>query len=113
MIPLATRIPLAPSSLARETSFAVTIPAPQSSFVEFFAIFTALVEFTISCGFSVDTALPVPINSGGSIAINVGFSLAYFFTSLTFLTQIIDFNFNFFNLFTRFLISFSEILCSL
>ena len=86
-IPLATRIPREPSSIARSTSSAVTIPAPQRSFVEFLAFFIANSDFVISSGRSLEIALPVPINSGGSIAMYVGLSLAYFSASRTFFTQ--------------------------
>ena len=67
-IPLATKIPLEPSEIAAETSSPETIPAPQRSLVLFFAPETALAAFTIRSGCSFDTALPDPINSGGSIA---------------------------------------------
>jgi len=69
IIPLATRIPFDPNSNAFATSSPETIPAPQSSFVLFFALFTACAAFEISSGFSLETAFPEPISSGGSIAI--------------------------------------------
>ena len=69
MIPLATRIPLEPNSDAFFTSCPETIPAPHSNFVLFFALFTAITALEINSGFSVETAFPEPINSGGSIAI--------------------------------------------
>jgi len=55
--------------IAFATSFPETIPAPQRSFVEFRAPFTAMTDFVIASGFSFETAFPVPISSGGSIAI--------------------------------------------
>ncbi len=67
IIPLATRIPFDPSSNAFATSSPETIPAPQSSFV--FVFFTAFAAFAINSGFSLETAFPEPISSGGSIAI--------------------------------------------
>jgi len=89
-IPLATRMPCEPNSIARSTSSVVTIPAPQRSFVEFLAFFTANNDFVISSGRSLEIALPVPINSGGSIAMYVGLSLAYFSASCTFFTKMVD-----------------------
>ena len=55
-IPLATRIPFEPNSIAFETSLAETIPAPHKSFVEFFANLTASTAFVINAGFSVEIA---------------------------------------------------------
>ena len=78
IIPLATRMPREPNSIARLTALVVTIPAPQRSFVEFLAFFTANNDFVISSGRSLEIALPVPINSGGSIAMYVGLSFAFF-----------------------------------
>ena len=69
IIPLATKIPFDPNSDAFSTSSPDTIPAPHSNLVLFFALFTAITAFEINSGFSVETAFPEPINSGGSMAI--------------------------------------------
>ena len=79
-MPLATKIPFDPNSIDFATSSPDTIPAPHSSFVLFFELFTILAAFSIRSGFSLDTAFPEPINSGGSIAIKSGFIFKYFFT---------------------------------
>ena len=67
----------------------------------------------INSGFSLDTAFPDPINSGGSIAIKSGLSLTYFLTSAISFTQTIEIIFNSFNFKTNFSISLFDILCSL
>jgi len=48
--------------MAFDTSFPETMPAPQRSFVEFFACFTAIIDFVMTSGFSFETAFPVPIS---------------------------------------------------
>jgi len=68
IIPLATKIPFDPNSMAFATSSPETMPAPQRSFVLFFELFIMLAAFEINSGCSFDTAFPDPINSGGSIA---------------------------------------------
>ena len=65
MTPLATRIPREPRDMALETSFLVTIPAPHSSSVLFFAFATASAEPLTVFGLCSETDLPVPIRSGG------------------------------------------------
>ena len=96
-MPLATRMPFDPNSDALATSSPDTIPAPQRSFVLFSELFTILAAFLIRSGFSVDTAFPEPINSGGSIAMKSGSIFKYFFTSATSLTHTIEIIFNSFN----------------
>ena len=75
IIPLATRIPFDPNSIAFATSSPDTIPAPQSNFVLFFDLLTMPAALAINSGFSLDTAFPEPINSGGSIAIKSGIDI--------------------------------------
>ena len=72
MTPLATRIPREPRDMALETSFLVTIPAPHSSSVLFFAFATASAEPLTVFGLCSETDLPVPIRSGGSTATKFG-----------------------------------------
>ena len=79
IIPLATRIPFDPNSIAFDTSSPDTIPAPQSNSVLFFELLTMLAAFAINSGFSLEIAFPEPINSGGSIAIKSGFKFNIFF----------------------------------
>ena len=71
-IPLETRIPLAPRSKADLTSSPVTIPAPQITETSESILDIEFTESVIIFGFALDTAIPEPINSGGSIAIKLG-----------------------------------------
>ena len=54
MIPLATKIPFDPNSIAFDTSSPETMPAPQSNFVLFFELLTMLAALAISSGFSFE-----------------------------------------------------------
>ena len=77
MTPLATRMPREPRDMALETSFLVTIPAPHSSSVLFFAFATASAEPLTVFGLCSETDLPVPIRSGGSTATNLDSMLPF------------------------------------
>jgi hypothetical protein len=60
IIPLATRIPFDPNSIAFATSSPDTIPAPQSNLF-IFDLLTMSAALAIKSGFSLDTAFPEPI----------------------------------------------------
>ena len=57
-IPLATKIPTEPSSIAFATSAPETIPAPQSSFELLFVSFSMDAAFVISSGLCFEIAFP-------------------------------------------------------
>jgi len=66
--PLEIKIPSEPSSKAFSISFLSTIPAPQRTLTLEDIYFTSRTESLIIDGFALDTAIPFPISSGGSIA---------------------------------------------
>ena len=74
IIPLATRIPFDPNSIAFATSSPDTIPAPQSNFVLFFDLLTMSAALAINSGFSLGqqrylykkTGVLGDVGSGGS-----------------------------------------------
>ena len=100
MTPLATRMPREPRDMALETSFLVTIPAPHSSSVLFFAFATASAEPLTVFGLCSETDLPVPIRSGGSTATKFGFNAAILPDSETFFAHTMLNRFSFESLFT-------------
>src|SRR5438552_13337615 len=70
--PLATRTPSDPNSSAFDTSSAVVTPAPHRTFTLGFTFLICFRLSVISSGRAFEMEMPVPMSSGGSIAIMSG-----------------------------------------
>lgn len=68
MIPDASSTPCVPSSSAAFMSSPVVIPAPHRTFILLFILCISVTVFSTISGFACDTGIPVPMSSGGSIA---------------------------------------------
>ncbi|GEM_PF-6228984 len=71
-----TSTPCVPSFIATAASSPVVIPAPAIIGMSGARSFAIRIVFVITSGFAFDTGVPVPMSSGGSIAIIVGDSVA-------------------------------------
>ena len=78
-IPLASKTPSAPSSIAFATSFPFFTPAPHKTFTFSSTSLTALTLLLTIPGSAVVTDISPPINSGGSTATKSGESAAIAF----------------------------------
>ena len=92
--PLATSTPSVPSFKAAATSLPVVMPAPQRTITLGLTCFMSFMVFVTTSGLALDTGMPVPINSGGSMAVMLGLSAAVAALTKGLLAQTIETRFS-------------------
>ena len=83
-----------PSFKAAATSLPVVMPAPQRTITLGLTCFMSSTVLVTTSGLALDTGMPVPINSGGSMAVMLGLSAAVAALTKGLLAQTIETRFS-------------------